>query len=428
MKKSRHNHIVCREVEMPAKSILLILAFVLLLSVVPYAVCGAGSQYDGTPAVDSAAKYLLQTDRQISSMHCEKEPLQLALLSLSRQSGVSLMLDPQLQQREVSGTFDGLHVSQILQRIERSQHLQFEQIGEHSLYVSASEEPVVTASAEPTLQPEPVSPGVSTNRAAPLSIDDVLKMPVTANANLPICGPPAAVFPQGKSVTLQTGIEHNERLAPVDRSLKVGTEISVTRLKSLTPANHWSRLPNWAAGTWKTTSMTAYYRYDYQSRTKNFLVDTFMDKAAETLGWQKDRLGNLWHFVGTGFYTTAEGERSFDIDFHKQHDILEVNDDQFTVRHVGTRALVDKITRKVVRVFQVEAIQTYTKSTEGSALRCKSSVKEFDDAGEAVTLQKGISYEAKIHDYSPWNSYKGRDMRKLFAEFLMSHGMNDLVP
>ena len=84
MKKIPRNHIAYREVEMLARNVIAI-SLACLIGLTCGTALAADSADDEMAQIDPSAKYLLQTDRQVSSMNCDKEPLQQTLLSLSRQ-------------------------------------------------------------------------------------------------------------------------------------------------------------------------------------------------------------------------------------------------------------------------------------------------------------------------------------------------------
>jgi hypothetical protein len=342
-------------------------------------------------------------------------PLQQIIRNACRAAGQHVLFDAEVDNRDVEIVFRG-RLSGLFKTLGDRYQLDFEQLGTDTVYVTKAP-PKPEPPAENRNDAEPQELVVAS--AATNNIDDILKMPVRpAAVNAPATGK--------RTTMLQGSIEHKSQLDPVQRNLRVGTTVNIPKLQSLTPGNVWSRLPNWAAGSWKTLSMTAYYRYNYHHKTKNMLIDTFMDKGTETFGWQRDRNGDLWHFVGTDFYTISEGETDYSVDFHKFHEVPEQDDKHFVVRHVCTRAIVGKKTRKVQRVFQAEALNVYTLANE-STIRCKSSIKEFDADGQPASLQKGISYEARVRAYAPWDTHKGKDMRALFREYLLSHGLEQLI-
>lgn len=415
------------------------------------------------PMAVLAAPSGLGSDKRYEYELPKDSPLGTVLTTILRAAGKRPIIDPALDGTLLSQTIQGASIHQIIGNLERNEHLQFETVGSDTVYVSASIEPdpPVTAAAaiaesHPTQRTndQPVPP------AKPLSLDEALGI---ANGAQVAMGPiaPSPMIPatvtytqsapsQGSSETapaaipqqptpqptsqrgntpfaLQGGLEHTERVTPVNPTLRAGSTVDFGKLHALTPGNVWSRIPNWAGGTWSTSSNTAYYHYNYEHNLKSLHVDTFMDKSAETFGWQKDKNGDIWHFVGTDFYTVSEGARDYSVDFHKVHEILEQSEDRFVVHHLATRALVAKTTKRVTRVYQAESINVYTRGKNGT-LRCKNSIKSFDAQGYAASLQKGVSYEKQLRGFQSWDVYQKRDMYKLFAEYLNTHGMPDLIP
>jgi hypothetical protein len=363
---------------------------------------GPGLANNGLPVVP--ARRLYSTDT-----HCTVRQL---VLEIFRNSGSHVLFADNVVDETITRPPNGVSANAVLEKLARTCELSFEQIGTDTIYVTH---------APPAVPPVTEAAPASTPSAEELTLDEALSRPVAP--------PPerADRTTNAQPVVLKGNLEHRSQMEPVDKRLRVGAKVDITKLRALTPGNVWARVPNWAGGTWKTKSMTAYYRYNYIHNTKNLLVDSFMNKGAETFGWQRDRNGDIWHRVLTEFYTVVEGETEFDVDLHSEHEVVEQDDQHFLVRHVATRAIVDKQTLRVRRVTQCEALNYYTRLS-ADVLRCKSSIKEFAEDGKPASLQKAVSYETRSSGYSDWNVYRGRAMRPLFMEYLSTHGLSHLTP
>ncbi|MBY0356729.1 MAG: hypothetical protein K2W82_01905 [Candidatus Obscuribacterales bacterium] len=226
---------------------------------------------------------------------------------------------------------------------------------------------------------------------------------------------------------LQGHVEHQDSLPPLETSLQAGSRFDTTKLKALSPDNLWYQIPSWMAGTWKTTTDTNYYRYSYKTGGKNFAVDTFNCLSQSTIGWQKDRNGQIWEHANSPYLTFAELDHKFDIDLIKQKEIVDTQAKQITIYYRGARLVVSKHNKLITDSYQLESIQTYT-PFGNNLLKVDASVKIFDSYGRPERLAKALSFEQRIKPFEPWNVYKGRNMVALFREYLITHNLADLLP
>ncbi len=226
---------------------------------------------------------------------------------------------------------------------------------------------------------------------------------------------------------LKGHIEHCDKLPPVERSLRTGATVDITALKRLEPDNFWYRVPNWAGGDWHTETNEVYFYYDYRTKDKIFPNKTIKAKATESIGWQKDALDNTWEFAYHDYVTVAECDRYYSVHLVKSAELVSTNESEYTMHYVGTTLHVAMTSGRILSTTQVEAIQTYSEQQPGIE-KCLASIKNFDQEGNPVSLQKNLAFKVKVKPYRQMNSYKGRDMRKLFAEYLLNHELAYLLP
>lgn len=227
--------------------------------------------------------------------------------------------------------------------------------------------------------------------------------------------------------TLQGHIEHQEDLPPLEPSLRAGSRFDTTKLKALTPNNLWYQIPNWMAGTWKTATNTDYYRYSYKTGSKNFTVDTFNCRSAESWGWQEDRHGQIWEYAHGSYVASVELDDHFGVDFIKHWDIVDLQPTSITMYARGIRIRILKQTNLIVDSEQAEFIQTYIPF--GKNLRkVDCSLKVFDENGRPERLVKVLAIEQKIKPFEQHDLYKGQNMRALFREYLITHNLAHLLP
>lgn len=249
----------------------------------------------------------------------------------------------------------------------------------------------------------------------------------------------------GSTKLLKGKVEHSQSLSPVDSSLRAGAQYDLTRLKALSANNLWYRIPAWSAGSWHKETCTTVHRRKFKSDANYYSVvlaryglgprekmddwetNTYTARSDETWGFQKDRNGEIWQFAYNNYQTLTEGERSYAVSLVKDVEVIDISDSKVVLKFVSTKLLIDKYSRQIGIARQTESIQTYT-TAGGNLRRVVSSVRSFDEDGQPEAESKVISLQLRTKAFDPWNVYEGRDMRALFAEYLVSHGMKDLVP
>lgn len=246
-----------------------------------------------------------------------------------------------------------------------------------------------------------------------------------------VLSPLNAQEPDGLAIpsrsVLRGRVENSERLPPVAQTYRAGSKINLAKLQALTPDNHWYRIPEWAAGTWKTETNTQYYIFNYGIKTNTCDVNTFMARGEDTRGFQRDRCSNIWHYCARNFVTQTEKQESWGFSLVKEALPLEVSQNKMIVQFRSIRFNVDKSSGTILRTYQCESIQTYTPYHDG-LVKVLSSIKAFDENGTPLHLTKAVSFHSRILPFISIDLYKGRNMRGLLAEYLTSQGLSELVP
>ncbi|MBX9688918.1 MAG: hypothetical protein K2X27_19575 [Candidatus Obscuribacterales bacterium] len=229
---------------------------------------------------------------------------------------------------------------------------------------------------------------------------------------------------------LKGQITNQDRLSPLGAEFRVGARLDlagIKKLQALTPDNNWDRIPDWFAGDWKQETSTSYYRYDYCSGGQDFGVDTGLALSKEHRGWQRDNAGNIWEYSYRNYIGVTECEDIWAISYVKDTELLLSAGDRIVMRFLAVSVHVDKESRQILRNAQTESIQTYTPAGPG-IVKVNASVKAFDQMGNPMLLNKLIAYERCLKPFRPIDSYRGKNMRVLFAEYLQSHGLGKLIP
>lgn len=380
----------------------------------------------------------LSSDPVIEELNCESSTLKEVLLGLSRKTGTSLIFDESLPQSRVSEKYTGKRASEIMLSLAQKYHFDLDPITQGTFLVQPIAVPPETeekselaksdrqrdesgAMLNDSLQALATAATSAGGSAVTVSTAGALPLGIPQQTEVAI--PP-------KRVLLEGGIKLSDQLPPIDQSLRAGatiTESTIKKLEAIEPDNEWSRIPNWAGGGWKKRAQSNYYHYNYQFKSKDFSVDSFNYRASEGLGYQTDRQGNLWEWDRAHCWTKAETDEAYVLDYHRSLKTTYKDETEFVEHFVSTRVLVDKVNMKVVKSYQTESIQHYTMPEPG-VMKVRGSMKTFDDAGQPVSLTKGIAYSKKYRDYRPVFKCRGENVLKLFAQYLRRNGLEHLIP
>jgi hypothetical protein len=230
----------------------------------------------------------------------------------------------------------------------------------------------------------------------------------------------------GRAV-LRGSVSHSDTLAPVDPYLREGAVFDAGRLPKLEAGNVWYRIPEWWAGHWRTESSTCYYARDLRTGFGHRQATEMVARAEEDTGFQSDRMGDIWEYQHGPYVQHVDAGDHLVVQIVHLQEPVSVSDDRVVLRFQSINVSVDTLTRRIKATDQIESIQTYTPHG-ANTVRCVSSIKAFDSGGKAYWLQRNVSYKKRTAPYKPWNLYRGRDLRKLFRDYLIAQGREHLVP
>lgn len=222
-------------------------------------------------------------------------------------------------------------------------------------------------------------------------------------------------------------IEHSALLPPVPAHLRAGTEVNIAKLKKLEPDNQWFKIPLWYAGSWETRRHTIYYQKALDTGAESFPLNSHFALGAETSGFQRDRAGAIWEFAYGEYISILDLADGYELQLVHFREPLEIADNKLMMLFRAHTIFVSSSDNKIQHTKQVESIQTYTPAGNG-LIRVDASVKTFNEAGKPVRLTKILAFKRQTQPFQPRDRRQGRNMRKLFDEYLESHGMNELRP
>ena len=102
----------------------------------------------------------------------------------------------------------------------------------------------------------------------------------------------------------------------------------------------WFVVPNWLAGTWRSSCETVIDAYDYTNR-QNLAPRPVVIRAdrMHTIGSQIDSAGNIWHCAETPYTRTVTGENFSEYQLVKDIKVLKRSANQLIV------CLANQVTR-----------------------------------------------------------------------------------
>jgi hypothetical protein len=230
----------------------------------------------------------------------------------------------------------------------------------------------------------------------------------------------------GASKPLEGQVQLDEQLPPASPSLGFGNKVNSQELESLTPGNVWHIIPKWIAGKWHSDEEIISHIHNF--RTGGDVQFSKHQKAVrdQNYGEQRDKIGQIWSFDGVP--TTSKAEIAFGMSYFvtSQFDRLRPYESTFVSKSRFDEIQVNK-KGIIIRTLQCEQLSTYEQIDDG--LMKKHAVqKVFDNFGNPILVQEGDLLWKRIAPYEAIDKKEGRDLKKLFVEFLRRTGQEALVP
>lgn len=229
-----------------------------------------------------------------------------------------------------------------------------------------------------------------------------------------------------QSFVLQGGVQHSEKLAPVEKEFRKGARVDLSKTNTETPNNKWYQLPEWAAGKWSSIKATRTYARDLRSNREEFSPETRVTKMEFNWGFQKDKSGQVWEFAKEPYTLTVDNSENIILKRVIKREFLEADEGKVTLKLLTENVVVNKFNDRVLRTMQSENIQTCVPSPH-ECMTCTASYKIFDETGRAVELGKETNIAKRIAPFTPINEYEKKYMPDLFKEFLKAQGKQDLI-
>jgi hypothetical protein len=250
----------------------------------------------------------------------------------------------------------------------------------------------------------------------------------TAAAAGATAGATAGAAPTQKA-PLVGGVKHSESLPALADDLRPGKAYRDDLL--ISPGarlqGQWLYVPSWYAGTRHCEEAIILYRQNFVTGETSSPMTRQVNRQDDTVGCQKDRNGGIWDFKEIPLIQHVESDRVNAVLYVKKVTPLFGAEDKIVIRYDEISIELSKRTNKIVSIVQQEQINTITSPSPG-VLRADISVKAFDETGTPQRLEQSVIIEKTTRPYERKDSYHGQDIRPSFKDYLISHGLENLVP
>jgi hypothetical protein len=239
----------------------------------------------------------------------------------------------------------------------------------------------------------------------------VVNPPVTPVAKQPLQG--AAIL--------------DDALPGLPDQFHVGSQFDQSALQGLTPDNVWFPIPNWFAGKWHGESRTVDFIEDCQSGVHESPHAVMKEVQDTTMGYQRDKTGQIWHFVEIPRWRKVEDQKGFAYLHALREDVLDNDASHVVLKILNNQMLVDGGKQTILSSHQVQQIGTYIPVEDG-LVRLDASLKTFDADGSPKIHEECSALMKRTAPYEDLNTLNGLDLKQLFIEYLKKTGRQDLLP
>ena len=217
---------------------------------------------------------------------------------------------------------------------------------------------------------------------------------------------------------LQGGVIHSEIVPAVEPSLRAGATFNEGNIQKIPKEEGWYWVPRWIAGSWHRETQTAY--------TENGPV-TQRNRSEKHFGMQQDSNGEIWDYYHVPIKQVAEGSAFTEYKVMRSYSILPAGNGKFAMKSRSTCVRVDRNTNKIISSHTQEDINTFSPQGRG-VIRSDCSMRLFDTNGKPKDSATGYYTCDMVQPFQPTNFLDGKDLRKSFKNFLISHNWPKLVP
>jgi hypothetical protein len=251
--------------------------------------------------------------------------------------------------------------------------------------------------------------------------------------------------------TLFGGLQHSEKLAPVQEQYSAGRAFSDKKLGTQSENEDWFKIPKWLAGKWLTIDEVRTYLYDQSSGNEDSTPTKLKSREKETFGWQDDNRGDIWttKYPFSFLEQSTESERaatpSIQITSDKQDGenssavipakvfVLRENipvlveQERVQLKSLDTVIRTNRENSKVLSSEKAEIIRRFV-PIDSDILAVTSDIQYYDRAGFPTRRQKIVSLLKRVGNYARTDELSGRSLQASFSKYLQGSGNIELIP
>jgi hypothetical protein len=239
-------------------------------------------------------------------------------------------------------------------------------------------------------------------------------------------GPSPRVEKQGDKTVLKLGIEHSGQLDPVPDNLQAGSIFDSRLLEGGSDKLTWYRIPDWLAGQWQRRMETRVFSQDCASGYTDRSQNTFMSEQVAAFGVQRDKQGHIWNCNLKPQAISDHGSYQ-SIALMRAKEPIRVTDTEIIFREIYTVLDVQKQSKLITDSYMMEAL-TRHRPLSDNQIETQMSFEVYNAGGRPRSIQENTATDRRIGPVELIDSYKGRDLKKEFAEFLRNTNQDALVP
>jgi hypothetical protein len=221
---------------------------------------------------------------------------------------------------------------------------------------------------------------------------------------------------------LQGKLTVSKEIPAVPQDLKEGKIFKEENLPPMGTTQYWCWIPRWSAGTWHRETQTDFLPsgpHTEVSRTVN----------EQQRGHQVDNHGGIWNRISLPSKSTVESDQYINWQIATDSEPLTMNETQTLSRVRFVSIYVDRLSGKIVKVLQQEEVRDARPNGEGRAtVDVHKTI--YDENGKQLSVINSHADYSLIRPFSPVavDPVTGIDLQKDLKNYLLSRGLNDLVP
>jgi hypothetical protein len=221
---------------------------------------------------------------------------------------------------------------------------------------------------------------------------------------------------------LQGGVNISKELPAVPSELRAGVIFNEANLPPMGTNQDWRWIPSWAAGTWHRETQTNFLPTGPQT-----ILSRSVNETQE--GDQMDSHGGVWKHISLPKKSTIEEDRYTEYQIVTHWEPILINETQIVRRSRFMAIMVNRSNNKIAKVVQKEEFDTYHPEGQGAYLQ-DAWLTVYNERGRQLFSERGQAHLYQIHPFEPIaiDPKTGLDLRQDFKNYLLSHGLANLVP